>query len=105
MSQVHSTKHKSPAKRIRDIKRLLSFLLVKCKQQPSVDISPLPEHDEESAQPQLAAKPFTLNDFHSLTRSLRQDTEEQRRHEEQIRHEERGKDLRSIQILLGLHPT
>ena len=105
MSQVLSTKHKSPAKRIRDIKRLLSFLLVKCKQQPSADFSPLPEHDDESAQPQLAAKPFTLNDFHSLTRSIRQDTEEQQRHEEQIRHEERKKDLRTLQIFLGLHAT
>ena len=87
------------------MKRLLSFLLVKCKQQPSVDFSPMPEHDDESPQPQLAATPFTLNDFHSLTRSIRQDTEEQRSHEEQIRHEEREKDLRTIQILVGLHPT
>ena len=105
MSQVQSAKHKSPAKRVRDIKRLLSFLLEKCKQQHSVDFSPLPEHDDESSQHQLADKPFTLNDFHSLTRSIRQDTEEQRSYEEQIRHEEREKDLRTIQIMLGLHPT
>ena len=105
MSQVQSTKHKSPAKRIRDIKRLLSFLLVKCKPQPPDDFSPLPEHDDESSKSQLAAKPLTLNDFHSLTRSTRQVTEEQFRHEEQMRHEEREKDLRTIQILLGLHPT
>ena len=83
MSQVPSTKHKSPAKRIRDIKRLLSFLLLKFKQQPSVEFSPMTEHDDESSKHQLAAKPFTLNDFHSLTRSIRKDTEEQRRHEEQ----------------------
>ena len=80
-------------------------MLVKCKQQSPVDFSPLPEHDDEYSQSQLAAKSFTLNDFHSLTRSIRQDTEEQQRHEEQIRHEEREKDLRTIQILLGLYPT
>ena len=91
--------------RIRDIKRLLSFLLVKFKQQPLVDFSPLPEPDDKSSQSQLAAKTFTLNDCHSLTRSIRQDPEEKRRHEEQIRHEEREKDLRTIQILVGLHPT
>ena len=94
MSQVLSTK------RIRDIKWLVKF-----KQQPSVDFSPLPEHDDESSQHQLAAKTFTLNDFPRLIRSIRQDTEEQQSHEEQIRNEEREKDLRTIQILVGLHPT
>ena len=83
----------------------LSFLLVKCKQQPPVDFSPLPEHDDEYSQSQLAAKSFTLNDFHSLTRSIRQDTEEQQRHEEQIRHEDREKDLRNIEIFLRVHQT
>ena len=94
MSLVLSTK------RIRDIKWLVKF-----KQQPSVDFSPLPEHDDESSQHQLAAKTFTLNDFPRLIRSIRQDTEEQQSHEEQIRNEEREKDLRTIQISLRLHPT
>ena len=84
---------------------LLSFMLVKCKQQPSVEWSPLSEQDDEYSQHQLAAKPFSLNNFLCLTSSISQDLEEQQRHEEQIRHEERGKDLRTIQILLGLYPT
>ena len=64
-------------------------MLVKCRQQPSVEFSPLPAQDDESSQHHLVSKPFTLNNFLGLTRSISKDLEEQRRHEKQIRHEER----------------
>ena len=85
MSQVINTKHKSPAKRVRDIKRLLSFLLRKFKEKPSIGFSPPPKQDDDRPQHQLPDNPFTLSNFLSLTRSRSQNEGlEQRRLQEQI---------------------
>ena len=111
-------KHQSPAKRVRNIKRLLSFLLAKFKQQTSV---PLIQHSEEKTKssskyekqyceqnccvhPQPDAKPFTMNDFLSLSRSMIQDKDSERRRMEEIK-KEREEDLRNLELLLEFHPT
>ena len=84
-----SIKHKSPAKRIRDIRRLLTFMLAKIQHQESVPSTTSQKQD----------------DFLSLQRSIDQDSEKQRGHEEQRRREEREKDMKEFEMLLGMHPT
>ena len=81
-------------------------MLRKFKEQPSI-VSPPPKQDDDHPQHHLPAKPFTLSDFLSLTRSrnLNENPEEQRRWEVQMRREERERDLKNIEILLGVHQT
>ena len=87
------TKHKSPSKKIRSIKRLLTFMLAKLKQLSS----PSSEICSSSDQQVKPSNSFTLNDFLKVSRSITQEHEE-------IRRKEREKDLRNFETLLEAYP-
>ena len=89
MSEI-MTKHRSPAKKIRSMKRLLTFMLIKLKQ-----IS-LPSSETSSSSDQ-AKNSITLNDFLKISRSISQDNED-------IRRKEREKDLRNFETFLAACP-
>ena len=86
------TKHRSPAKKIRSMKRLLTFMLMKLKQISS----PTPKTCSSSDQAKNS-KSITLNDFLKISRSISQDNED-------IRRKEREKDLRNFETFLAACP-
>ena len=113
------TKSQSPAKKIRSLKRLLTFRL-KCRVQhlntkltksslsicTQTAISIEPNHAQ--LEPMKRSKPFTLNDFVSLSEASRKEEnhqrEKEREKEREEREKEREKDLMSFRHILGLPP-
>ena len=96
-------KHKSPAKLLRSIKRITKFI-----ERKKADIF-TPAADTIISVP--LGKPFpqiTLADFESLLKTENKKKEEERRIEltrvEELRRLERAKDLRKLELLLGLPP-
>ena len=61
-----SIRHKSPAKRIRDMRRLLTFMLAKIEHQEFVPSRTSQKQDDEPICLQSGVKPFTLADFLSV---------------------------------------
>ena len=93
LSLIRMTKHKSPSKKIRSMKRLLTFMLSKLKQLSSPS-SKICSSSDQQVKP---SNSFTLNDFLKVSRSITQEHEE-------IRRKEREKDLRNFETLLEAYP-
>ena len=96
-------KHKKPAKLLRRIKRITKFI-----ERKKADVFTPAAHTIISVP---LGKPFpqiTLADFESLLKTENKKREEERRVEltrmEEQRRMERAKDLRKLELLLGLPP-
>ena len=97
MSEGSKDKHRSPAKRIRNMKRLLSFLLAKLKK---LTLPTKPDVQYETigishgyVLPHPPRESVTMNDFLRITRKAEQEIEQRRK-------EDREKDLRNIENLM-----
>ena len=114
------TKSQSPAKKMRSLKRLLTFRLKYRIQHPAnklikstlsicVQTSVSIEPYNLQLEPVKEAQPFTLNDFISLAEASRiKDTQQRKKEREKERIErekERENDLRSFRLMLGLPPS
>ena len=112
-------KYKSPAKRIRNIKRLLTYMLAKMKPHANLSIraqtqisiepsyeelEPVPQFIEPNVPPQQVSHSITLEEFERLTKSVSQETQQRREEERQRRQEERNIDLKKFRTLLSLPP-
>ena len=115
---ITMAKSKSPAKKLRSLRRLITFRkkyrvqyldfkptksnLSVCIQ-TSISIEPLMcDVQQESIKRQ--SQPFTLSDFLSLAEVSRQEDDRQRKKEREEREKEREKDLRSLNSMLNLPP-
>ena len=98
MSEGSKDKHRSPAKRIRNMKRLLSFLLAKLKKltfptKPDVQLHEPIGNSHGHVLPHPLRESVTMNDFQRMTRKAEQEMEQRRK-------EDREKDLRNIENLI-----
>ena len=100
MSEGSKDKHRSPAKRIRNMKRLLSFLLAKLKKltfptKPDVQLHEPIGNSHGHVLPHPLRESVTLNDFLRMSRKATQDIEQRRQ-------EDRERDLIKIENLMRL---